>query len=40
MALKHELDEGERVLADLGYQGGKKVKTPGPLYAEEDYKKW
>lgn len=32
MVLKHDLDDGERVEADKGYQGDKKVKAPGPLY--------
>ena len=38
MALKHELEESERVLADLGYRGDEKTKVPGPLYTEEAYK--
>jgi hypothetical protein len=39
MALKHCLDEGERVEADLGYRGEnpETVKTAGPLYTDEKY---
>jgi len=39
MALKHDLDENERVEADLGYRGENpnSVKTPGPLYTDEKY---
>ena len=32
MVLKHDLDDGERVEADKGYQGDQRVKAPGPLH--------
>ena len=35
--LKGCLDEGERVEADAGYIGDRKVKAPGPLYTDKKY---
>ena len=38
LGLKHDLDEGERVKADLGYAGDSSVKVPGPLYVNKKYR--
>lgn len=37
IALKHDLDEGERVEADAGYVGEASIKAPGPLYTDKEY---
>ena len=36
IALKHDLDEGERVKADAGYVGEASIKAPGPLHTNKN----